>query len=101
MLSPVLFKTISELSRGHLASVHFGTAQIIMYKLAIVCYPYSLYPNIHVRYTVKNFANLYLNPGPERVSVCTVFQRWHEVNLNVEFIAPCNTSQDTEINSVM
>lgn len=31
-----------------------------------------------------------LNPGPENVGVCTVFQRWHEVNLNVEFFAHGN-----------
>lgn len=50
-------------------------------------------PNKQVRHTGKNcivvdsFVNLPLNPGPENVGVCTVFQRWHEVNLNVEFFA--------------
>lgn len=32
---PVLFKTISEVSRGHLTSVHIRIAQIIMYKLSL------------------------------------------------------------------
>lgn len=32
---PVLFKTVSEVSRGHLASARFSIAQIIMNKLSL------------------------------------------------------------------
>lgn len=39
---------------------------------------------------VDFFVNLHLNPGPERITVCSVFQRWHEVNLNATFIAHGN-----------